>query len=86
MGELFNCRKNKQNHYLKLNKELFFWRLYGGTEINLIESTTNSINTYELKWGNKAPKVTLAFVNKYPNANFSVVNKKNYLEFILAKE
>lgn len=73
----------KQNHYLKLNKEFYFWRVYRGKEIDLIEVNENLINAFEFKWGDKVPKVPIAFANNYANANYNVVNKKNYLDFIL---
>lgn len=76
----------KQNHYLKLNKEFYFWRVYRGKEIDLIEVTENQINAFEFKWGDKVPKVPVAFANNYANANYNVVNKKNYLDFVLSEE
>ncbi len=76
----------KQNHYLKLNKEFYFWRVYRGKEIDLIEVTENYINAFEFKWGDKVPKVPVAFANNYANANYNVVNKKNYLDFILSEK
>ena len=72
----------KQNHYLAQNKDFFFWRIYGGKEIDLIESTSNSLQAFEFKWGDKAPKIPAPFANNYPNAEFSVINKLNYLNFI----
>jgi len=76
----------KQNHYLKLNKEFYFWRVYRGKEIDLIEVNENFINAFEFKWGDKVPKVPIAFANNYANANYNVVNKKNYLDFILLEK
>ncbi|NDP20636.1 MAG: ATP-binding protein [Paludibacter sp.] len=72
----------KQNHNLKLNKEFYFWRMYGGKEIDLIETTVDGLHAYEFKWGDKIPKLPVAFSNKYPNAKFLVINKKNYVDFI----
>lgn len=72
----------KQNYYLGLNKEFYFWRTYRGKEIDLVEIHNNEIHTFEFKWGNKKPKVPLAFANNYPDATFSVINQNNYLEFI----
>jgi hypothetical protein len=72
----------KQNHYLALNKEFYFWRVYRGKEIDLIEIVDNQINAFEFKWGDKMPKVPIAFANNYPEANYKVINQKNYLEFI----
>jgi uncharacterized protein len=75
--------KIKQNHYLGLSKDFYFWRIYGGKEIDLIEASVDSLRAFEFKWGDKIPKVPVPFANNYPNASFTVINKKNYLEFIL---
>ncbi len=72
----------KQNLYLNVHSESFFWRTYDGQEIDLIEKTDNSIQAFEFKWGNKIPRAPLAFSNNYPNAKFTVINQENYLNFI----
>jgi hypothetical protein len=53
----------KQNQFLGLDKEFYSWRIYGGKEIDLIEIIRNNINVVEFKWGNKHPKVLIAFAN-----------------------
>ena len=72
----------KQKNYLGLNKDFYFWRVYGGKEIDLIESSANEIQAFEFKWGDKIPKVPAAFATNYPNATYSVINHTNYLDFI----
>ena len=90
VGQLWEAyligERMKQNHYLRLNKEFYFWRVYRGKEIDLIEVSENQINAYEFKWGDKVPKIPIAFANNYANANYHVINKKNYLEFILSEQ
>lgn len=76
----------KQNYFRGLNKEFYFWRIYGGKEIDLIESTADGLRAFEFKWGDKIPKTPIAFANKYPNATFEVINKTNYLDFILSEK
>jgi predicted AAA+ superfamily ATPase len=72
----------KQNNYLGQNKDFYFWRVYGGKEIDLIETSANDIQAFEFKWGDKIPKIPAAFAINYPNAKYSVINQKNYLDFI----
>lgn len=72
----------KQNNYLGLNKDFYFWRVYGGKGIDLIETSANEIQAFEFKWGDKTPKIPAAFATNYPNAKYSVINQKNYLDFI----
>lgn len=72
----------KSNLNEGLSREFFFWRTYDGKEIDLIEVNSNSLNTFELKWGNQTPKIPAIFKEAYPNADFKVINKSNYLNFI----
>ena len=72
----------KQNNYLGLNKDFYFWRVYGGKGIDLIETSANEIQAFEFKWEDKTPKIPAAFATNYPNAKYSVINQKNYLDFI----
>lgn len=72
----------KQNQYLGQNKDFYFWRIYGGKEIDLIESSADTLNAFEFKWGNKIPKVPAPFAVNYPTAGFTVINQQNYLDFI----
>ena len=65
-----------------LHKDFYFWRTYDRQEIDLIEEDTDKLNAFEFKWGNKTPSVPKVFQNAYPHAQFDVVNKENYLEFI----
>jgi len=73
----------KQNHYQGLNKDFYFWRVYRGKEIDLIEVVDNKINAFEFKWGDKISKIPIAFANNYSEATYKVINQKNYLEFII---
>jgi len=73
----------KANHNDRLNKEFYFWRTYDGQEIDLIEESSDSLNAFELKWGDKQPRIPKAFADNYPNAEYRVINRSNYLDFIL---
>lgn len=65
-------------------KEFYFWRTYDNQEIDLIEeSPAEGLSAYEFKWGDKKPVAPAAFTTAYPEATFDVINKQNYLKFIL---
>lgn len=85
-GVLWENYLMAERRKLKLNEltpaEMFFWRTYDQQEIDLIEDISGNINAFEFKWGNKTPKVPVAFKQAYPNAGYQVVNPENYLEFI----
>ena len=66
----------------RLHKDFYFWRTYDKQEIDLIEEDAHSLTALEFKWGNKTPSAPKVFQEAYPNAEFHVVNRDNYLEFI----
>jgi uncharacterized protein len=75
--------RTKQNFYLGPNKSFYFWRTYDGQEIDLIEESEQKLRAFEFKWGSKTQKIPRAFSSNYPDAGFSIINRENYLEFIL---
>jgi len=66
----------------RLNKEFYFWCTYDKQEIDLIEAHAGGLTALEFKWGNKMPSVPKAFEDAYPQAEFHVVNRDNYLKFV----
>lgn len=64
-------------------KEFYFWRTYDNQEIDLIEESAEGLSAFEFKWGNKKPSVPVSFSAAYPEASYEVINKDNYLNFIL---
>lgn len=74
--------RRKANFNEELHKEFYFWRTYDKQEIDLIEESSHGLTALEFKWGNKTPSVPKAFQEAYPRANFHVVNRDNYLEYI----
>jgi predicted AAA+ superfamily ATPase len=73
----------KKNLNANHNKELYFWRTYDGQEIDLLEVDGNNIAAFEFKWGDKIPKIPEAFAKNYLQSTYQVVNKTNYLNFVL---
>ncbi|MDE6007038.1 MAG: ATP-binding protein [Muribaculaceae bacterium] len=73
--------KRNLNH--KLGIRSYFWRTYDHQEIDLIEETDQGIAAFEIKAGKAMPKAPKAFANAYSDASFNVINKDNYLPFLL---
>jgi predicted AAA+ superfamily ATPase len=73
--------KNTANR--RLIRDYYFWRTYDGQEIDLIEEENREISAYEFKWGGKSPKIPGAFARAYPDAPYTVVNRENYLPWLL---
>ncbi len=76
----------KQNHFLGLHKEFYFWRTYEGQEIDLIEESNEGLHAFEFKWGGKTPKAPGIFMKTYTTATYSVISPDNYLNFVLQNE
>lgn len=74
--------RRKANFNEGLHGEFYFWRTYDKQEIDLIEESADSLTALEFKWGNKMPAAPKAFQEAYPYAEFHVVNRENYLEFV----
>ena len=73
-------KKNLNNN---LNKDLYFWRTYDGQEIDIVEVSGNDMAAFELKWGERQVKAPVAFAQTYEKATFQVINRTNYLEFVM---
>ena len=74
--------RRKANYNDLLHKEFYFWRTYDKQEIDLIEESADNLTALEFKWGNRTPSVPKAFQEAYPHAEFHVVSRENYLDFI----
>ena len=74
----------KKQNYQKLNCTNYFWRTYDQQELDWLEEQNGILNGFEFKWNErKKSKIPTAFSKAYTNATFEVINKENYLEFIL---
>jgi len=73
----------KQASYLGQNKSFYFWRTYDGQEIDLIEESENKLSAFEFKWGSQVQKPPRAYSTSYPESDYAVINRENYLGFIL---
>lgn len=85
-GKLFENfivnERMKRNSYLKKYSNLYFWRTVRGDEIDLVEEKEGRIEGYEVKI-NYSKSANKKFLEYYPKANLEVINKRNFLDFIL---
>ena len=72
----------KRNQNERLGLDFYFWRTYDKQEIDLIEIGSGIMNAFEMKAGKKTPSAPKAFADAYPEAQYVVVNKENYLQMI----
>lgn len=73
----------KINSFINRILGIYFWRNYNKQEVDYIEEFNNNIYAYEFKYWKKMPKIPNWFVESFPNNTFKIINKENYLEFIL---
>jgi len=73
----------KRNIYHGHRANLYFWRTFTQSEIDLVEEHQGDLHAYELKWNpNARAKMPRPFAQSYPNATFQVITPDNYWEFV----
>ncbi|MGE0020767.1 MAG: ATP-binding protein [Draconibacterium sp.] len=73
----------KTKHYKRIFSNDYFWRTYDQQEIDLIEERSGKLFAYEFKYSPKNMKAPKAWQNAYPDSEFMVVSKENYLDFLI---
>lgn len=74
----------KKCAYQGIYGSFYFWRTYGGQEIDLVEERDGRLYGYEFKWTDtKKQKTPKDWLKTYHNAEFATITRENYLEFIL---
>jgi len=79
---LFVERIKKQT-YKKIYSNNYFWRTYDKKEIDMVEERDGKLFGYEFKWGGKKKTSERLWLETYKNAEFELINKDNYLDFII---
>jgi len=78
INERLKTKKYKQDIF-----SYYFWRVYTWAEIDYIEEADWKLSTFEFKWWNKKAKFPKSFSENYKNSTFKLINKENYLDFVL---
>lgn len=73
----------KKQAYTPIYANNYFWRTYDQKEIDWVEERDGKLYGYEIKWGDKIPKEPKLWRKTYKEAEYAVVNKDNYLDFIV---
>ncbi len=68
--------------YKKILASLYFWRVYTGAEIDIVEERGGSLYAYECKWSKSRGRRPDTFLNAYPGSSFEIINKDNYQPFL----
>ena len=74
----------KFQNYTQKTVYNFFWRTYDQQKLDWLEEENGKLSGFEFKWNeNRKAKIPAAFAKAYPEAGFEVINKQNYLDFIV---
>ncbi len=74
----------KKHEYENYYGNHYFWRTYTGQEIDIIEEIDGKLSAFECKYSEKKTvKIPKEWQKNYPESTFSIVNRKNYLDYIL---
>ena len=80
----FISERLKANHYRRHFAKSFFWRTFQKQEIDLIEDSDGMITAFEIKWNERRqPRIPKSFAEAYPNHLFQIVNRTNYLDYLI---
>lgn len=80
----FIIERRKMRSYKKIYGNSYFWRMYGGDEIDLIEERDGKYFCFECKWNLKKEKLPpRVWSENYTDYEYNVIHKNNYLDFIL---
>ena len=73
----------KKQSYEQYSVNRYFWRTWDQKEIDLIEDHDGNLSAFEFKWTKQAVSAPKDWVKNYADAQFSVIDRDNYLEYIL---
>lgn len=75
----------KKQTYQNMYANNYFWRTWDKKEIDWVEMRDGKLFGYEITWGKKEKsRSKIAWLSAYPKeAEFAVVNRENYMEFIM---
>lgn len=79
------AERMKRLSYMQSYAHYYFWRTHRGQEIDWVEEIDGKLYAYEFKWNNRKARVPSAWERAYPDADYTVVNRENYLDFIVAR-
>jgi len=76
----------KTQEYLGIHSNNFFWRTYDQKEVDMVEERGGKLFGYEFKLKAKTFKAPRLWTETYKNAKFKVVDRENFLDFLLDRE
>ncbi len=77
------AERRKKMEYQRLYANTYFWRTYSGAELDYLEERGGQLFGFEFKWKSARGKAPAAWLETYDNASYQLVNRDNFLEFVL---
>lgn len=69
--------------YSQVYASVYFWRTYTGAELDYIEERDGKLSGFEFKYKAEKVRFPASFLANYPSSSCSLINRQNYLKFIL---
>lgn len=73
----------KTKEYKRIYSNDYFWRTYDKQEIDLIEERDGNLFAYEFKLSPKKNRPPKAWKEAYPESEFNIVSRDNFLDFLI---
>jgi len=73
----------KRLAYSRMHSQTYFWRTYTGAELDYVEDRGGKLFGYEFKYGGKPARCPIAWSQTYPDSGYELINRDNYLDFII---
>lgn len=73
----------KTKEYKRIFSNDYFWRTYDQQEIDLVEEREGKLFGFEFKYSPRKVNPPKAWVKAYPESEFTVISKDNFLEFLI---
>lgn len=87
MGALWEnflvIERMKKLAYTRTHAQTYFWRTYTGAELDYIEEREGNLFGFEFKYGTRGAKCPVSWSNAYPNSTCQLINRSNYLDFVI---
>ncbi len=77
------AERRKKTEYQRMYGSTYFWRTYSGAELDYVEERDGRLFGFEFKWASKKARVPKTWLETYSNASFQLVNRDNFLEFVM---
>ncbi|MEE8441351.1 MAG: ATP-binding protein, partial [Spirochaetia bacterium] len=73
----------KRTEYKRTPGNIFFWRTWDGQEVDHVEEREGKLFGYEFKWTPKLLAPPRDWIVTYSNAEYQVIDRDNYFDFVL---